>query len=125
MSKRQPYDEAAQARDPEITDPDLNGPSGELMDDGTTGELLEEKNENEDILRADAKANRANPNDQPGFMDGRRGGFDGEIRQGQPNDDGEGGDTAGKEMGGVGTRSNGGVDGGPVRSQPLPGKKEK
>ncbi|WP_420596181.1 hypothetical protein [Deinococcus sp.] len=109
-------------RDPTITDPELNGPDGELMDDGTTGELLEEKNVAEDLLRADAKADAANANDMPGFDDGRLGGFDGEVRQGEPNDDGEGGDAAGEEEGGVGTSSNGGVDGGPARTRPLPGK---
>ncbi len=98
------------------------GLPGEVVDEGTTGELLEEKNVAEDLLRSAAKADAKNPNDQPGFDDGRLGGFDYEDRQGEPNDAGEGGDTAGQEAGGVGIQSNGGVDGGPARTRPLPGK---
>ncbi|WP_161881978.1 hypothetical protein [Deinococcus alpinitundrae] len=107
-----------------MTDRDAvnDGLLGEVVDEGTTAELLEEKNIAENLLRADVKADRANPNDQPGFDDGRLGGFDYEDRQGEPNDTGEGSDTAGKETGGVGTSSNGGVDGGPARTRPLPGK---
>lgn len=103
-------------------DRDASGILGEVVDEGTTPELLEEKNIAEDLLRSDAKANMKNPNDQPGFNDGRLGGFDFEDRQGEPNDRGEGGDTAGKEEGGIGTQSNGGVDGGPARTQPLASK---
>ncbi|AZI42594.1 hypothetical protein EHF33_07425 [Deinococcus psychrotolerans] len=99
-----------------------DGRLGEVVDEGTTPELLEEKNIAEDLLRADVKADRKNPNDQPGFDDGRLGGFDYEDRQGQPNDEGEGSDAAGKEEGGIGTERNGGVDGGPARTHPLPGK---
>ncbi|AWN22955.1 hypothetical protein DKM44_06695 [Deinococcus irradiatisoli] len=95
---------------------------GEVVDEGTTGELLQEKNIAEDLLRSAAIADEKNANDQPGFDDGRLGGFDYEDRQGEPNDTGEGGDNVGKEEGGVGTERNGGVDGGPARTRPLPGK---
>lgn len=96
--------------------------AGDLLDDGTTGELLQDKNTGEDILRAEAESDQKNVNDQPGFDDGRLGGSDGEDRQGEPNRDEYGSDLSGVEKGGIGTERSGGVDGGPARTRPLPGK---
>ncbi|MFC6591457.1 hypothetical protein ACFP81_05140 [Deinococcus lacus] len=94
---------------------------GEVVDEGTTPELLEEKNVAEDLLRADAHAEEMNPNDEPGFDDGRTGGWDGEDRQGSPNSL-TGSDLAGDAEAGAGAQSSGGVDGGPARTRPLPGQ---
>lgn len=95
---------------------------GEVVDDGTTGELLNDKMTAEDVLRDNAAATQSNPNDQPGFDDGRLGGSDGEDRQGEPNNDGDS-DLEGDAQGGTGTSRSGGVDGGPERKRPLPGQK--
>lgn len=94
--------------------------TGEVVDEGTTGELLQEKMVAEDILRENADANQKNPNDQPGFDDGRLGGSDGEDREGDPNSV-QGSDLSGEAEGGAGTGRSGGVDGGPERKTPLPG----
>ncbi|MFB9994032.1 hypothetical protein ACFFLM_18915 [Deinococcus oregonensis] len=93
---------------------------GEVVDEGTTGELLQDKQSVESILRADVDADSRNANDQPGFDDGRLGGSDYEDRQGAPNNDGDS-DLGGAAEGGLGTTRSGGVDGGPVRSHPLSG----
>lgn len=103
-------------------DSDLEGISGEVIDEGTTRELLQDKMVGEDLLRDNAAANESNPNDQPGFDDGRLGGSDGEDRQGEPNFDGDS-DLEGDARGGSGTARSGGVDGGPQRQHPLPGQK--
>ncbi|MBZ9751497.1 hypothetical protein GO986_07400 [Deinococcus sp. HMF7620] len=95
-------------------------PEGEVRDDGTTGELVNDKMAAESILRADTMAESANPNDQPGFNDGRLGGSDFEDRQGTPNNDGDS-DLEGRAEGGEGTHRSGGIDGGPERATPLPG----
>lgn len=107
-----------------MTRPDQDearGISGEVVDEGTTGELLNDKMAAEDMLRDNADANAHNPNDQPGFDDGRLGGSDGEDRQGDPNNDGDS-DLEGDARGGTGTARSGGVDGGPARKKPLPGQ---
>lgn len=93
---------------------------GEVQDEGVDREILQDKMVAEDLLRQDTKADRRNPNDQPGFMDGILGDWDGEVRQGDPNNM-TGGDLEGKEQGGEGVKHSGGVDGGPARSTPLPG----
>ncbi len=100
---------------------EAEGLPGELIDEGTTGELLQDKNAAEDMLRADTDSDASNVNDLPGFDDGRLGGHDYEDRQGEPNDTSGDNDLSGEEEGGDGTRSNGGVDGGPARKVPLPG----
>lgn len=92
---------------------------GEVIDEGTTRELLQDKMSTEDLLRDNAAENEANVNDQPGFDDGRLGGSDGEDRQGDPNNDGDS-DLEGDARGGSGTARSGGVDGGPARKHPLP-----
>ncbi|MFD2610262.1 hypothetical protein ACFSR9_12565 [Deinococcus taklimakanensis] len=97
-------------------------PTGEVQDEGTTGELLNDKMVAEDVLHQDAKANQTNVNDQPGFDDGILGGRDFEDRQGEPNNDGDS-DLEGDARGGDGTARSGGVDGGPARTTPLPGEK--
>ena len=97
------------------------GVRGEVSDQGTTGELLNDKMVGEDVLRDNAEANEKNPNDQPGFDDGRLGGSDGEDRQGDPNSS-LGSDLGGEARGGKGAERSGGVDGGPARKTPLPGK---
>lgn len=96
---------------------------GEVQDDGVDPEILQDKMVAEDVLRQDTRANRSNPNDQPGFMDGVRGDWDGEVRQGDPNNL-TGGDLGGEEHGGEGVTRSGGVDGGPARERPLPGDKK-
>jgi hypothetical protein len=96
---------------------------GEVQEDGASPELLQDKMVAEDVLRQDTKANRSNPNDQPGFMDGIRGDWDGEDRQGDPNTL-TGSDLGGEEHGGEGVSRSGGVDGGPARAQPLPGDRK-
>jgi len=68
-------------------DDEVEGIPGEVVDEGTTGELLQDKNAAEDILRSDAEQDDHNANDQPGFDDGRLGGSDGEDRQGEPNNE--------------------------------------
>lgn len=93
--------------------------TGEVVDEGTTGELLNDKMSAEDILRENADES-GNVNDQPGFDDGRLGGSDGEDRQGEPNNR-LGSDLGGEAEGGAGTGRSGGVDGGPERKTPLPG----
>jgi hypothetical protein len=104
-----------------------DGPSGDVVDegtvidDGTTGELLQDKNLAEDILRSDTAADASNLNDQPGFDDGRLGGSDGEDRTGDPNNASGDSDLGGDEEGGVGRERSGGIDGGPARKNPLPG----
>jgi hypothetical protein len=103
---------------------EVEGIPGQVVDEGTTAELLQDKNVAEDLLRADVKANESNANDQPGFDDGRLGGFDGEDRQGNPNNEDGYGDLGGDEDGGVGTEHSGGVDGGPARKNPLPGDRK-
>lgn len=102
-----------------MTSPD-DETRGEVQDEGTTGELLQDKMTAEGLLRDAADAEDSNPNDQPGFQDGRLGGQDGEDRQGEPNSDG-GSDLSGRASGGEGRERSGGVDGGPSRSRPLPG----
>lgn len=101
------------------TVPADNTVTGEVVDEGTTGELLQEKMVAEDILRENADES-GNVNDQPGFRDGRLGGHDGEDRQGEPNNR-LGSDLSGEAEGGEGTSRSGGVDGGPERKTPLPG----
>lgn len=95
-------------------------PEGEVRDDGTTGELLQDKMTAESLLRGAADSDGANPNDQPGFNDGVLGGHDFEDRQGTPNNDGDS-DLEGRASGGEGAHRSGGVDGGPARTTPLPG----
>ncbi|MDO4244713.1 MAG: hypothetical protein Q4C89_01660 [Deinococcus sp.] len=101
------------------TVPADNTVPGEVVDEGTTGELLQEKMVAEDILRENADES-GNVNDQPGFDDGRLGGHDGEDRQGEPNNR-LGSDLSGEAEGGEGISRSGGVDGGPERKTPLPG----
>ncbi|WP_425145616.1 hypothetical protein [Deinococcus sp.] len=98
--------------------------SGSVVDEGTTSELLQDKNLAEDLLRSDSEADESNLNDQPGFDDGRLGGSDGEDREGDPNNASGDSDLGGDEAGGVGTARSGGIDGGPARTHPLPGSKE-
>lgn len=93
---------------------------GEVVDEGTTGELMQDKMAVESILRADVDDDSRNANDQPGFDDGRLGGSDFEDRQGTPNNDGDS-DLGGAAEGGLGIARSGGIDGGPVRTTPLPG----
>lgn len=100
---------------------EVEGIPGEVVDDGTTGELLQDKMTTEDLLREATDADEHNANDQPGFDDGQLGGSDGEDRQGEPNNDGDS-DLEGDAQGGLGRERSGGVDGGPVRKTPLPGK---
>ncbi|WP_407539718.1 hypothetical protein Q0M94_16340 [Deinococcus radiomollis] len=97
------------------------GLPGEVVDEGTTGELLQDKNTVERMLRSDTLSDASNDNDQPGFDDGRLGGFDYEDRQGNPNNEDGYSDLGGDEEGGAGTERSGGIDGGPVRKNPLPG----
>lgn len=107
-----------------MTKPEKDSPEnipGEVVDEGTTGELLQDKMTAEDLLRDNAAENESNLNDQPGFDDGRLGGSDGEDRGGDPNNDGDS-DLEGDAHGGTGTSRSGGVDGGPARKHPLPGK---
>ncbi|MFC6616874.1 hypothetical protein [Deinococcus radiophilus] len=82
--------------------------------DDTKPEIIEEKLENEDILREGQRENMQNPNDEPGFADGREGDWDGEDRQGDPNSL-TGSDLEGEAEGGAGVGSGGGIDGGPAR----------
>ena len=98
-------------------------PEGEIRDDGTTGELLNDKMAAEDLLRGAASAESSNPHDQPGFQDGVLGGSDFEDRQGTPNNDGDS-DLEGRAAGGEGTHRSGGIDGGPARTTPLPDAKK-
>lgn len=105
-------------------DTEVEGMPGEVVDEGTTGELLQDKNVAEDLLRADTEADESNANDQPGFNDGRLGGSDGEDRQGEPNNEDGYSDLGGDEEGGVGTARSGGIDGGPARKNPLPGDRK-
>ncbi len=100
----------------------MEGIPGEVVDEGTTGELLNDKMTAEDVLRNNADANQTNVNDEPGFDDGQLGGSDGEDRQGDPNNDGDS-DLEGDARGGTGAAKSGGVDGGPARRNPLPGQK--
>lgn len=93
--------------------------STDLIDEGTTHELQQEKEVAESLLREEAQSDQKNVNDQPGFDDGRLGGADGEDRQGEPNVVG-GSDLRGEAEGGAGTGRSGGVDGGPQRTTPLP-----
>lgn len=89
------------------------------MDEGTTGELLNDKVVGHDMLRRQAEAGRTSPNDQPGFDDGIEGGFDFEDRQGDPKS------VTGSEVeAGAGDTSSGGVDGGPERTTPLLGPQD-
>ena len=121
MSPERRDDPQAQApAAPSETARDESGLPGEVVDEGTTGELLQDKMTAEDLLRGAANADERNPNDQPGFDDGRLGGRDGEDRQGTPNNDGES-DLGGDARGGSGVARSGGVDGGPARKKPLPG----
>lgn len=100
---------------------EIEGIPGEVVDEGTTRELVQDKMMTDDMLREVVKEERSNPNDQPGFQDGMRGGWDGEDRQGEPNNDGDS-DLEGDARGGKGTERSGGVDGGPARKTPLPGE---
>lgn len=102
----------------------MDGMPGEVVDEGTTGELLQNKNDAEDLLRADAENDASNLNDQPGFDDGRLGGHDGEDRGGDPNNLSGDSDLGGQETGGAGTERSGGIDGGPARRTPLPGDRK-
>ncbi|WP_291430012.1 hypothetical protein [Deinococcus sp.] len=94
-------------------------PEGEVRDDGTTAELVQDKMAAESLLRGAASADSTNPNDQPGFNDGVLGGHDFEDRQGTPNNDGDS-DLEGRAQGGDGAHRSGGVDGGPARTTLLP-----
>lgn len=105
-----------------MTQPDRDETEGMVVDEGTTGELIQDKMTTEDLLRDNAEANETNPNDQPGFDDGVLGGSDFEDRQGTPNNDGDS-DLGGDARGGLGAERSGGVDGGPARKTPLPGQK--
>lgn len=80
--------------------------------DDTKPEITDEKLENEDLLRDGAAEDMGNPNDEPGFADGRSGGWDGEDRQGDPNSL-TGSDLEGEVKGGAGASTGGGIDGGP------------
>ena len=102
----------------------MEGMPGEVVDEVTPGELLNDKNLAEDMLRSDTLSEASNANDQPGFDDGRLGGFDYEDRQGEPNNASGDSDLGGDETGGVGTERSGGIDGGPARKNPLPGDRE-
>ncbi len=96
-----------------MNDMDINLGEDVQVDD-TKPEITAEKLENEDVLRSGTAEDMSNPNDEPGFADGRRGGWDGEDRQGDPNSL-SGSDLGGEEHGGAGTGSSGGIDGGPQR----------
>ena len=91
---------------------------GEVQDEGVDPEILQDKMVAEDVLRQDTKADRRNPNDQPGFMDGIKGDWDGEVRQGDPNNM-TGSDLGGEEHGGEGTERSGGVVRPPCPSRPT------
>lgn len=91
---------------------------GQVVDEGTTAELLQDKMVAQDILIDNTEANKLNVNDEPGFDDGRLGGSDGEDRQGDPNSV-TGSDVAGHARGGEGAERSGGIDGGPPRKTPL------
>ncbi|PNY81063.1 hypothetical protein [Deinococcus koreensis] len=108
---------------PEETTDEVPGKEGTVVDEGTTGELLQDKMATESILRSDVASESSNPNDQPGFQDGLLGGSDFEDRQGTPNNDGDS-DLEGDARGGAGAARSGGVDGGPARTTPLPGAKK-
>ena len=97
-------------------------PPADLTDEGTTRELVQDKMTTEQLLRDNAEASASNPNDLPGFDDGRLGGSDGEDRQGEPNHTGGDSDLAGEARGGDGQERSGGIDGGPARTRPLPGE---
>ncbi|GHF62971.1 hypothetical protein HNQ07_004459 [Deinococcus metalli] len=97
---------------------------GIVVDEGTTGELVQDKMSTEAMLRGAAADDGSNPNDQPGFQDGMLGGSDFEDRQGTPNNDGDS-DLGGDAHGGAGVHRAGGVDGGPARTTPLPGSNAK
>lgn len=87
-----------------------------LETEHSRAEIEQEKLANDRLLREANQAEMRNPNDQPGFLDGRRGGHDGEDRQGDPS----AGDAGGEERGGVGTEGrSGGIDGGPPRERDL------
>lgn len=99
---------------------DTEGMPGEVVDEGTTRELVQDKMSTEHLLRDNADANQRNANDEPGFDDGRLGGSDGEDRQGEPNHTGGDSDLEGDARGGEGAGRSGGIDGGPARTTPLP-----
>lgn len=101
----------------------MEGQSGDLIDEGTTRELVQDKMSTEDILRDNTDANQRNANDEPGFDDGRLGGSDGEDRQGEPNFTNGESDLEGDAHGGEGRERSGGIDGGPARKKPLPGNR--
>lgn len=102
-----------------MTQPEDQAEMRDMQDEGAPAELVQDKMVAESILREATDA-ESNPNDQPGFKDGRLGGSDGEDRQGEPNNDGDS-DLGGDARGGEGTERSGGVDGGPARTKPLPG----
>ncbi|MDO4263273.1 MAG: hypothetical protein Q4C67_03670 [Deinococcus sp.] len=55
---------------------DMNINLGEdVQVDDTRPEIMDEKLENEDLLRDGTADDMGNPNDEPGFADGRRGGL--------------------------------------------------
>lgn len=108
---------------PETDDDRQQDDTPGMVDEGTTAELVQDKNVAEDILRSDTQLDEKNPNDQPGFDDGRLGGSDGEDRQGEPNNTGDS-DLGGAAEGGAGAHRSGGVDGGPPRTTPLPGDRK-
>lgn len=91
----------------DMADPDVPGP----RDAGVPGELENDKMVAESLLRADNDQDAKNVNDAPGFMDGRLGGEDGEVRPGDPALD----DARGDAQGGVGAGRSSGFDGGPPR----------
>ena len=97
----------------------MEGMPGEVVDEGTTRELVQDKMSTEQLLRDNADANQRNANDEPGFDDGRLGGSDGEDRQGEPNNTGDS-ELGGDARGGEGAERSGGIDGGPARTTPLP-----
>lgn len=103
---------------------EVEGIPGEVVDEGTTGELLQDKSVAEGLLRSDNDNDAKNVNDQPGFDDGRLGGYDYEDRQGNPNNEDGYSDLGGSEEGGAGTERSGGIDGGPARKTPLPGGRQ-
>ena len=89
---------------------------GENVEVATSREdIIREKMENERLLREGARADATDPNDLPGFEDGVKGGWDGEVREGDPNSTTPNDplESDAHSEGGAGTQSSGGIDGGP------------
>lgn len=117
MSQHDKHDPEGQDREaqrhPEgnATDATADPEMGVVIDDGVPAELENDKMIGESLLRGDNDLDEKNVNDQPGFMDGRLGGSDGEDREADPVED----DARGVSEGGVGARRSSGFDGGPPR----------